>query len=77
MSDLDDFLAAHPKAPGKVCTACALFQSFPDLAAALREARSRAAPVPYGRLAAFLRSKGHRLLDYQLRDHFSRHEVKI
>lgn len=58
-----------------MCHVCVLFENA-DVADAVRDARSRAMPVSYMQLSGFLWSQGHRIRDYQLRDHFLRHEVK-
>ena len=76
VSALDAFVSEH-RAPkrGPVCHVCALFSTSEEIAQTVRGGRTRPVPVPYKSIAAFLQSRGHRVSDYQLRDHFLRHEV--
>lgn len=75
VNELDEFLDANPRRKtGPPCGMCALFSVNPELAELIREARSRVLPVPFSALTAFLRSKGHTVGAYQLRDHFLKHE---
>jgi hypothetical protein len=47
-----------------------------DLAFEVRRARQLPYPPAYATLAAYLRSLGFNVNDYQLRDHFLRHETR-
>lgn len=76
ITPLDEFMAKQPpRKRGPVCHVCAVFSTSEDLAATVRGGRARPIPVPFKSIAAFLQSRGHRVSDYQLRDHFLRHEV--
>lgn len=77
MVSLDEFLANNPTPKkGPPCAVCTHFAADRELAETLREARRRPVPVPFGSLAKFLATKKVAVSDYQLRDHFNRHEGK-
>jgi hypothetical protein len=68
---LDEYLANHPVRKN-ACAVCDLPGPVLD---ELREARRRRPPVPYPLLAGYVMDEhGFPVRDYQVRDHFLRHE---
>jgi len=69
---LDDFAAGESRPPR--CAACYLREQHPTTWAEVLKGRRRVPAHPYHLIARYLRELGHKVADYQLRDHFQRHE---